>query len=842
MLRNETLPIYEIRDTLAKAMEPCASGIRLIIEAPTGSGKSTQIPRMLINDGLIKPGEVVVLQPRRLAARMLARRVAQEQGTRLGQEVGYQVRFDKVTSAQTRIRYVTEGILLREMLANPRLPGIGAILFDEFHERHLYGDITLARAMDLQATRPDLVLLVMSATLEAGRLRDYLAPCQCLRSEGRAFPVEIRYSAPKGLNEEAWNHAARVCAQASHANAGDLLIFMPGAYEIRKTIETIRREKWAHQFDVLPLHGELPAAQQDRAVDPSARRKVIVSTNVAETSITVDGVTTVIDSGLVRRAQFDSQRSINTLTIQRISQASAHQRAGRAGRTQPGICWRLWSESDHARRPVHEVPEILRMDLAEVVLTLLASGDLENFRWFERPVEQSLAQAIELLRELGAVSLSGGHATITALGRELVKYPVHPRHARILEAARAENSIPLFALILALLQGRPIFGKAGAAPPERFVVGGEFSDLQPMLRAWAAARECRFDFDECARLGVNSPAAREAAQLAAQLSGLVGQSKAADDTLTEISAETFGKILLSGFPDQVARRLNEGSLVCNLPGGRRGQLARESLLRRCPLVVAAEVHEIEGREVQVLLGGATAIDEKWLEELFPDDYQRSMEVAWDETQRRVMQKERTVFRDLILSERQSGEPDTGKAASILTEKVSSGELRLTGWDDSVEQWIARVNCLARWMPELELPPLDTSARAFVIEQMCQGALSYKDIKERSPWPTLRAWLSPSQAVLLDKFAPERLTLPDGRSARIVYSENADPMVSARIQQLFGLNATPELAAGRVTVVLSILGPNMRPLQVTKDLAGFWKNHYPRLKQELQRKYPKHQWR
>lgn len=844
------LPIHELRAPLREAIGSRQQA-RIVIEAPTGSGKSTQIPRILINDVLIPSGEVVVLQPRRMAARLLARRVAREQGCRLGEEVGYQVRFERATSDSTRIRYLTEGILLREMLADPVLPHIGALVFDEFHERHLYGDITLARALQIQESqRPDLVLLVMSATLEAEKLGSWLRPCTFLRSEGRTHPVEIRHSPPRDLREPVWEHAARVAADAAAATDGDLLVFMPGAYEIRRTLEALRHTRGLREFDLFPLHGELPPAEQDRAVEPGERRRVIVSTNVAETSLTIEGVTAVIDSGLARKAKFDSQRGINTLTVEKISQASAAQRAGRAGRTRPGICWRLWSQAEHSRRPPQELPEILRLDLAEVVLTLLASGvdDLEAFRWIEPPPPRGLEQALRLLSELGALADAprvGQPLRLTPLGRRLVDYPLHPRHARILEEASERGAAPLFSVLLALMQGRPLFGRQSAEMPARFVQGHEFSDLQPLLRAWQAASDAGFSRDACEPLGVNALAAREAAQLARQLSSLGRRSRSVPETTAdpaEIGAKTFAQILLSGFSDQVARRTSEGSLACDLTGGRRGQILRESLLRRHPLVLAAEVREIEGREVQIVLSHLTALEEEWIAESFPQDFRRVREPLWDAGQRRVLQKEQTLFRDLVLSERQSGEPDPAAAAAILAKKVLEGELRLTAWDDAVDQWIARLNCLARWMPELELPALEEADRAFVIEQLCQGAFSYKEIKERSPWNILRQWLGGQQAAWLDQHAPERVRLPDGRTAKVVYSEAAEPTFSARIQQLYDMRETPRIAAGRVPLVVSITGPNLRPLQVTKDLPGFWENHYPRLKQELQRKYPRHEWR
>ncbi|MFM9081938.1 MAG: helicase-related protein, partial [Opitutaceae bacterium] len=363
------LPVYELEGALVVALREQG---RVIVQAPTGSGKSTQIPQMLLRHGLLgEKGEVVVLQPRRLAARMLARRVAEEAGTRLGEDVGYQLRLESRVSERTRIRFVTEGILLRQMSFDPRLPGVAAVIFDEFHERHLHGDISLARALQIQrTTRPDLRIVVMSATLETARLEAYLAPAATLVSQGRSFPVRVEYL-PRAVDferEPVWEAAARECERIAARTDGDLLVFMPGAYEISRTLQALDASRALRGFALLPLHGDLPAEQQDRAVARCAERKIIVSTNVAETSLTIDGVTAVVDSGLARVARFDPHRGINTLLVEKISAASADQRAGRAGRTAPGVAVRLWTESEHARRPAQELPEVRRLDLAEVVL------------------------------------------------------------------------------------------------------------------------------------------------------------------------------------------------------------------------------------------------------------------------------------------------------------------------------------------------------------------------------------------------------------------------------------------------------------------------------------------
>ncbi len=417
---TDRLPIYEIEEAIVAGARDQR---RLIVSAPTGSGKSTQVPQMLLDHGLLGTGQIVVLQPRRLATRLLAARVAAERKVELGREVGYQIRFENVTSPETRIRFVTEGVLLRQIVQNPKLPGVSAIIFDEFHERHLYGDITLARALDLQETeRPDLKLLVMSATLDAARLEAYLRPCRVLESLGRTFPVQIDYaSSPAYVDKRpVWDQAADAFSDFVRAGTeGDVLVFMPGGFEISQTLEAIGQREESRGFILLPLHGELAAPDQDAAVARYDRRKVMVATNVAETSLTIDGIRCVIDSGLARIPRYDPYRGINTLLIEKISQAAADQRAGRAGRTAPGVCLRLWSREEHDHRLPQELPEVKRLDLAEVVLTLKAAGveDLRKFRWLDPPEEQALAHAEELLADLGALDARSPGHPITPLGR-----------------------------------------------------------------------------------------------------------------------------------------------------------------------------------------------------------------------------------------------------------------------------------------------------------------------------------------------------------------------------------------------------------------------------------------
>lgn len=839
---SDRLPIFELEPELLRVFRASNDRRRFVIEAPTGSGKSTQIPQMLFQNGVLNGGEVIILQPRRIAARMLARRVSEEMNVRLGQEVGYQVRFESVISGATKIRYVTEGILLRRMLDDPSLTGVSTVVFDEFHERHLHGDVTLARALDLQeTTRPDLAILVMSATLQTEELNRFLAPCVHLISSGRTFPVEIRYAPTRQITgDDLPEHAARICAQAmSTISEGHALIFMPGSFEIRKTMEALGREKALREFDILPLHGELTPSQQDAAVASGGRRRIVVSTNVAETSLTIDGVRVVIDSGLARMASYDASRGINTLTVQQISRASADQRAGRAGRTGPGICIRLWSEQHHGRRAAAEVPEIRRMDLAEVALGLHAAGErnLSTFRWFDAPDPRSLVLAETLLHELGAVEPETG--AITSVGKRLARHPLHPRQARVMEEAVARDCVGAVALCMALQQGRSLFVKSQGGAPQKFQHPDDRSDFYPLLRAWQAAADAGFQPDACGRIGLNGRAASEAARLADRLIS-TSRGKAENASLPDL--ETLAKVLLTGYSDHVARRTNAASTACDVVGKRRGTVAKESVIRGHELLLAGEIAEVQGKDLQVILGMNTELEEAWLAELFPADFTKSNAATWDTLQRRVQQKETVKFRDLVLRERQSGEPTDNAAAALLTDLILDGTLFFTGWDDHAKQWLARLQFLRTNMPELEIPEFTEMDKRLVFEELFHGCKSYKDIKELNPTPALQAWLSHQQTSALHRHAPERIDLPGGRKAKIDYASGAEPTIACRIQDLYGMKETPRIASGRIPLLVHALAPNMRPIQVTKDLASFWKNSYPTISKELKRRYPKHEWR
>ena len=842
------LPIYELAGGIAQALDPATGTGRLVLQAPTGSGKSTQVPQILLDRGVLGQGEsVLVLQPRRLAARLLGKRVAAERGGRIGEEVGYQVRFENRAGRATRIRYVTEGILVRRLLDDPGLEGVGAVVFDEFHERHLQGDLALAIVLKLQQERrPDLKIVVMSATLETQVVERFLQPCEILTSAGRTFPVE-HYHLPVRQKDELWDAVVRAMEDRvlAEGREGDVLVFLPGAFEIRKTIEAICRRSWSKEFVVLPLYGELTPEKQDAAVSRQSRRKIVVATNVAETSVTIDGVRVVIDSGLARVADYDSRRGINTLTVQKISRASADQRAGRAGRTAPGICLRLWSEADHARREEEQVPEVHRLDLCEAVLFLKANGyrDLDAFPWIEAPNPGARATAENLLIGMGAIDAASGK--ITDVGKSMTAFPVHPRYARMLLAAREYGCVEETALCVALCQGRGLFlkrsGKAAGRDREAFSGRGDLSDFQTLLRAWTFAQSVRFDVGRCGEHGLHANAAREAGKVASDLMRSAGGEVGAVDARRD--PEALAKVILLGFSDHVAKRKGAGTLSCAVVGGRSGTLDKASVVKDAPLVVAAEMIEVEGRELNVLLNLATEVREDWLEELFPGQVVRADGAAYDPVGKRVINRKEVRFRDLVIESKHSGEAaDADAAAVLLAEEVCAGRLQLKSWDAEVDAWIERVNCLAGWMPEIGVPEFGEEDRKLVIAEVCAGAVGYKDIKDRPVKKALLGWLSAAQRDMVDKFAPVRVKLSNGRTPKVRYQLGKDPVIALRLQHLYDVNELPKIAGGTVKVVVEILAPNGRPAQVTNDLAGFWKNSYPEVKKQLKGRYPKHEWR
>ena len=842
---SQALPIDLLKDDLVAA---CGRTRRLVLRAPTGSGKSTRIPQMLLDLGLVE-GQIVVLQPRRIAARLLAARIAQERGGKLGDEVGYQIRFERVESAQTRIKFVTEALLLRQMASDPQLKGIGAVVFDEFHERNLHSDVALALARRLQETgRPDLLLVAMSATLDTEGVARWLGAAETLAADGRTYPVEVEYThQPRNSTRPVWDAAAEQVRRVLQEEAeGDILVFMPGSYEIMRTLGAVRNLPESGGVDILPLHGELPPEEQDRAVKPGPRRKVIVATNVAETSLTIPGVRAVVDAGLARVARFDPHRGIDTLLIEPVSQASAEQRAGRAGRTGPGRCIRLWSQTDHAARPLRETPEIKRVDLSETILLLLTSGwgDATTFPWYEKPDDKALQRALTVLRDLGAVDAAGA---LTRLGRRMAVFPAHPRYARMLMAAGEFGCVAEIARIAGLSQGRDILFRKVDDRTENArdaVEQDEGSDFFTRLALLRRAADLKFDLDACERLGIHAQSARQADQAARQFLRIAeGQGLPIADAPADPAA--VRRCLLLGFSDRLAIRLDGGTLRCALVHGRKGELRRESAVRQAKLLVAAEIDEIQARgEVTTYLSLCTAVEESWLRELFPGDFSEVSAARYDPTLRRVMARVERRFRDLVLETVERDDAPSDAASRLLAEEVIAGRLELEKWDGQVDAWVRRVNFLAKHCPELGIAPFDEAGRRMVIEEVCAGAVAYRDIRERPVMGIVRGWLTHEQAMALESYCPEKIVLPRKKHpARIEYTVDGEAEIEATVQELYDFpGAKLRVCQGKVPIVVCIQSPARRTQQRTRDLDAFWKGSYELVKKELRGRYPKHEWR
>jgi len=813
------LPILQ---NAGKILEAARKSRRLIVSSPPGSGKSTQVPQLLLDNGLAK-GRIAVLEPRRLAARMLANRVAQERGGTAGGEVGYRVRFEDKTGKNTRIVFETEGILLRELVSDPLLSAYSVVILDEFHERHLHCDLALAYCLALQKTkRPDLLVIAMSATLDEAALSRYMAPCETIVAQGRVYPVDVSYCDQGTAKLPPWEAAARVCGGVlPRLGAGHSLVFMPGAFEIGRTVSLLSKSPSLSGFEIHALHGELPPRQQDAALAASNRRKIIVATNIAETSLTIPGVTAVVDCGLAKIARYDGARGINTLFTEKTAASSSEQRAGRAGRTGPGICVRLWTEAENRARPLALAPEILRLDLSETLLTLKACGisGFDALDWLDKPRPEEAARASALLLALGAVDKNG---KLTKEGNAMSAYPLHPRHARMMLEARRLGCEYECAAIAAVAQGRGI----------RLETDFSYS-IAP------AGGELRSDFAELA-LALehassrhSAPALVDAARTAKKLApGATPSGKTAE------AAQCF----LRAFPDRVAALIPGTVARYQLEGGKHAALSPRSAATGAPLICAGEALESGGRNgVDITLSFATEIKEEWLKAAFPSELETMSRPALQQDMLTPITETLTLYRGITVR-REVSSAQAGKPSSdLIAEEFISGRQKLSKWDEEVEEWLARVAFLAKACPDFGLEPLSGEDVKLLISEICDGAPSVAAAKNRPVLPALQEWFGWDKSRLLEQHAPLRLQLPTGRKARIRYPQGRTPYLEAKIQDLFGISQTPKIAAGRVALVVHILAPSMRPVQVTSDLKSFWAESYPKLKPQLSRRYPRHKW-
>ena len=853
------LPIWHISDAIVDTLR---EGNRLVIVAPTGSGKSTQVPQMLLDAGVANGGRVIVLQPRRVAARTVAARVASERKSKLGCEVGYQVRFEDHIADETRIAFVTEGILLRWLQDAPTLPGIAVILFDEFHERNLQSDVALALAKHLQKTaRPDLKLVVMSATLDAKPVAAYLDSAPVLISEGQMFPVEIQYLKHRDQRPESEQAAEAVAEIINTGLPGDILIFMPGMGEIMSTLNAVRSERLIERVALFPLHGELPPDQQDHAFAPNALRKVIVATNVAETSVTIDGVRHVIDSGLARVARYDAERGIGTLAIEEISRASAEQRKGRAGRTAPGTCHRLWTESGHLNRPEKNTPEIQRSDLAEVVLLLHSFGiqRASQFDWLDKPDIVAVERAEKLLHILGAIDSSTGELTPT--GRQMLRLPMHPRYSRMLIESSRRGCVRQAALCAALVSGRNLMVRTGhgekqiSEARELFDSGTE-SDFFSLMRAWHFARNCNFNVETCRRYGVHAGAAREVEltfeqfQKIAERERLLERTPGVETAPAPETDEPLLRCITAGFIDQLCLRRSKLTLECDLPESRSGTLMRESAVQQSTLFVAATLREVEGRAGGLtLLGLATAVKREWLEEMFPQHLTAQIEHLFDHRHKRVAAVRLVRFLGMVLEHEHQREVDPAASGRCLAEAFSKGHFELPNINHEVKQFIGRVNLLCRVMPELEFPPLDEQGLGACLARALSGMTLVKEAQALPLKVPFQKHLFPEQVAWLNEMLPLTVSWPDGRKLKLLYSNedsaaDADllaPELTVKLHECFALTAHPHICEGRVAVRLRLGGPDNKLIDFTADWPKFKAQQYPKIRAALMKKYPGLAW-
>ena len=884
------LPIWEIH---APVVETLTAGNRFVLVAPTGSGKTTQVPQMLLDAGVAADKKIAVLQPRRVAARTVAARVARERRCPLGGEVGYQIRFDDQTSLGTRISYVTEGILLRWLQTDPMLADIGVVLFDEFHERNLLSDVALALVKRLQDTsRPDLKLAVMSATLDADPVADYLSQSPSrsetpiLISEGTSYPVTVHYL-PEPDERPAAEQAADVVERIVDSGAeGDILVFMPGMGEINSTIGALRSHRAREPLALIPLHGDLPPEDQDVAFAPNSRRKVVVATNVAETSVTIDGIRHVVDSGLARVARYDAERGINTLLLEPISRASAAQRQGRAGRTAPGDCYRLWTESGQLNRPERNTPEIQRSDLAEVVLLLHSLGirRAAEFDWLDRPDPQAVERAEALLQTLGALSTSAPQPSearaparagsdLTPIGRQMLRLPMHPRYSRMLLEAARFDCVPPAALCAALVSGRDLLMRLSrddqhVREARELFEASQESDFYTLLRAWHFAKKNDFNLERCRRYGIHAQTARQVDQTYEQLLQLARQqgllrerpdqtgASGAGEPVAKATApagtiDPLPRCLMTGFIDQLCRRRDQGSLECDLTEGRQGTLMRESVVQNANLFVAASIREVAGRGSGnlTLLGLATAVRREWIEEVFPAQVTTRIEHLFDRTHKRVAAVKLVRFRDLVVHHEHQREADPTAAGQCLAEAHLKGWFELPLLNHEIKQFIARVNLVAAALPEMDLPPLDAAALAGCLARAFTGLTLAKDAQATNLRDTFLAHLGQERREWLDELAPLSLPWPDGRKLKLLYpaeprdeaGQPASPELQVKLQECFPLRTHPQVCENRVPVKLWLCAPDGKRLEATFDWPAFRALTYPKLRAGLRKKYPGVPW-
>jgi ATP-dependent helicase HrpB len=831
------LPIDEALPEVAAVL---ARRRPLVLEAPPGAGKTTRVPWALHEQ--FPEQEVLVAEPRRLAARLTAARVASERGQRLGDTVGYSVRFDDVSGPKTRIRYVTEGVLLRRLLGDPDLSGVGQVVLDEFHERSLLTDLLLVLLVRLRERRPELGLTVMSATLDAEPVAALLG-AERVRSEGRTYPLTIEHLSSADDRPLDKQVVSAVRKAVSAETSGDVLVFLPGSADIRRALTALEPLAGERQLLLLPLHGDLPLAEQARAVEPAARRKVVLSTNVAETSVTIDGVTTVVDSGLARLASHSPWSGLPTLTTAKISRASATQRAGRAGRTRAGLVLRLYTKGDFEARREHELPEIARADLSEALLALAGAGIARprELRWLTPPPEAALAHAQELLRWLSATSEQG---EISALGRRMLELPLHPRLARIVARGEELGVAAEACLAAALLSERDIRSDARLrlGPGSRPELGASGPcDVLELMSRFAEAEAVNHRPDGVRRAGLDVRTVQAVETTRRKLSGSANERAARPDTPEAIDA-AVRRAILAGFPDRVGKRRRPGQPEIVLAAGGSARLSETSVVHEGELLVAVAADEQQsGSRSQATVRLVTSIEANWLLEDYGSRIELRDELLFNPQSERVERREGMAFGAILLDEARGVASPTPEASQLLFESARSRGVFATLSSEGWASLVARLQLLREHFPEAGLPELAAQLDEGAARRLCDGRVSLAELRELDPALELRQTLDATAQRLLHSEVPESFLLPGGRRAPIHYEAGKPPWIESRLQDFFGMKEGPRICRGKVPLTLHLLAPSGRAQQVTSDLGGFWQRHYPSVRKELMRKYPRHPW-
>lgn len=787
------------------------------------------VPAAILED---LPGsqKVILIQPRRLAARAVARRIALLRNCRVGDEVGYQVRFDRQAGRDTRLLVVTTGILLKRLLDDVALDDISAVVIDEFHERTIEMDLVLGMLTRIQqALRPDLRIVVMSATLAAEPVAALLGGCPIIHAEGRPFPVQIRYER-RGEQGELEDRVAKCVSEALRATPGHVLVFLPGVGEIMRCERALTPLADRDNHALLLLFGDLPPEQQDRVLDDLGQRKVILATNVAETSLTIEGVTAVVDSGQARQMRVSLATGLPRLELVPISQASADQRAGRAGRTAPGICWRLWDESSHRGRPVADTPEVLRGDFAEPLLQLLAMGESENFPWLDAPPPDAVASARKLLVLIGATDDVG---QITALGRELARLPAHPRLGRLLLAGAEHGVLRETSIAAALLSERDPFRAADHARrgPREYGTVRTRSDVVDRVFALEAFYAGSASPD--AALELHPGGARNVLRSADQLFRVAEFARSAR---AERPDEALMHSLVEAFPDRLAKLRGGTQDRALMVGGRGVRIDGSSRVRGEPLFLAIDINDAGGEARARMV---SAVQRDWLS---INLLQTREELFFNPSKGQVEARLRTYWIDLMLDETPVAISDWKAAAELLAKEARHQfDRMLPPIDTAAGSLLARVRWLASVAPDLQLPAMTDADLEQMLPEICYGLRSLAELQQADWHSLLQNKIGRERLPEIERLAPSQLELPNGNRHSMAYDVGKPPVLSVRIQEMFGVGETPRVAGGRVPVLLHLLGPNYRPQQITADLASFWQNGYPEVKKELRRRYPKHSW-